>query len=630
MKLTSRATLIVAAVAAVALLPAVAFAALSSASSNPGNAVAAAVLRAPGSLTLTAHPLDNATNSGAVTLTWSDALSGSGTVNPAGYTIERRTSGSTEWLPVATPTHAGACASGTCVFTDPTAEFNSAYSYRVRSSVGNWTAGPSNVRLAASIAPGTAENRGPLTTRLNSVAQSGSTLVAVGHGGRILVCSISCTSSPTWEAAASPTTNDLNRVVFDIDTTGRAWAVGANGTVLTCAGGCTAAAATWTSVDAGTTADLYGVFATTGYVALVGANRTMRYTTQSSTFNVWLPGLVNSDVGTPTSTLYAVAGQDSKNVVVVGSRGTGTTGVIAHCTSGGGSSVCGASGRPIALAAYASGFQAPTADMRDVDYVSGGGDNIYAVGGGGTVYVSPSFASGYRTRPSNTTADLYGVVAISKDAAAAVGDPVSPGSSVFLRCPSNCAGNNANWGGTMANTGTTNRLHAVAGSSGSSLWAVGAGGTIQYYNGTTWSAQSPPSGVTPVDPAVLRSHDANRHPLPTAASLSATCTTPALVATATVPARSGADVTAPMVKVTIGYGFTGGTNAAQVLLSTDGGGTWHVRALTPNVATTTARTVDFTGTVPGSDSVRDIRLCVQGTGGGGVMNVDLVHLDVEE
>jgi len=48
------------------------------------------------------------------------------------------------------------------------------------------------------------------------------------------------------------------------------------------------------------------------------------------------------------------------------------------------------------------------------------------------------------------------------------------------------------------------------------------------------------------------------------------------------------------------------------------------------VAASAAKTVDFTGTVPASDSAQQILLCVQGTGGGGHMNVDMIHVDVEE
>ena len=79
-----------------------------------------------------------------------------------------------------------------------------------------------------------------------------------------------------------------------------------------------------------------------------------------------------------------------------------------------------------------------------------------------------------------------------------------------------------------------------------------------------------------------------------------------------------------------GYVFNGATNTGQVALSTDNGGTWTVAPLTANVAAATAKTVDFTGTVPASDSAQPILLCVQGTGGGGRMNIDLVHVDVEE
>jgi hypothetical protein len=104
-------------------------------------------------------------------LTWNDALSNTGGVSPAGYLIERQAAGSFVWQQVATPAYGSACnANHTCTFTDATAAFNTTYSYRVTSTVGAWTAGPTNVRLAASIAPSAAEDRVFPTDALYSVA----------------------------------------------------------------------------------------------------------------------------------------------------------------------------------------------------------------------------------------------------------------------------------------------------------------------------------------------------------------------------------------------------------------------------------------------------------------------------
>ena len=620
MKLTSRASILVAAFTAAILVPAIAYGAFTAGTSNPGNTVTTGVLKAPGALTATAHLPDNATNTGNVTLTWNDGVTGSGTLDPAGYVAERQTAGSSSWQSVATPTYGSACNAGhVCTVTDTSAAFNTTYSYRVRSTTGGWTAGPANVRLAASIAPTAAEDRELPIDALASVAYSASGLVAVGQNGRILVCAGTCTGTGAWQMAASPTSNDLNRVVFDGSGSGRAWAAGAGGTVLTCASGCTSASATWTGVNAGTSAELYGIAANTGYVAVVGASRTMRYTTDAN-YTTWSSGTISA--GTATTTLYGITAKSAKNVVVVGSRGTGTTGVIAACSVSG-NGVCGSTA--FAAVTYASGSSAPTADMRDVSYVSGGGDNAYAVGAGGNVYVSTSLTSGYTKKTTGSTSDLYAVAAVSQNAAAAVGAPASGGSSVFLRCTANCA-STGTWAGG-ADTGTTSSLSGLAGSAGS-YWAAGSGGTIRYFNGAAWTGQSP--ATTAVNPSVLQATDGNQYALATASALTSSCTAPALVATATVPARSSSAVTSPAVKVTVGYNFAGGTNASQVALSTDNGSTWSAAALTGNVTASTAKTVDFTGTVPASDSAQQILLCVQGTGGGGHLNIDMVHVDVEE
>ena len=623
MKLTSRAPILAAAVAVAVLVPSAAFGVFTTGTSNPGNAVTAGVLKQPGTLTATAHVLNNATNAGDVKLTWNDGLSNAGGISPAGYLIERQTAGSFGWQPVATPAYGSACnASHACTFTDTTAAFNTAYSYRVRSTVGAWTAGPTNVRLAASIAPSTAEERTFPTDALNSVAYSGSGLIAVGQGGRILVCPGACTGSGSWQIAASPTGNDLHRVVFDTSASGRAWAVGAAGTVLTCASGCTSTSATWTSVNAGTTAALYGIAAGSGYVAVVGANLTMRFTVNAGYTN-WQAGTVNA--GTPTTTLYGIAVKNDRNVVIVGSRGTSSTGLIAACSAGG-NSVCGGS-TAFTAAGYASGNSAPAADLRDVAYVSGSGnsDHVYVVGTGGNVYVSTSLTSGYTKKTTGTSTDLYAVAALSQNAAGAVGEPASS-SSVFLRCTSSCAATGGTWDAGPS-TGIANRLSGITGSGGT-YWAVGAAGTIRYFNGTTWTGQN--ASPAAVSAASLRANDGTRYALTTAATLGSVCAVPALVATATVPARSSAAVTSPAVKVTIGYDFTGTTNSSRVALSVNNGGTWSDAPLTANVSAATVATVDFSGAVAGSDSAQQILLCVQGAGGGGRMNVDMVHLDVDE
>ena len=624
MKLTSRASILVAGFAATILVPAVAYGAFTTGTGNPGNSVTAGVLKAPGTLTATAHQQDNATNTGSVTLTWNDGLTGTGTLSPAGYLVERQTAGSTSWQSVATPTYASACNAGhVCTVTDTGAAFNTTYSYRIRSTAGGWTAGPANVRLAASVAPTAAEDRALPTDALASVAYSGAGLIAVGQNGRILVCSGTCTGTGAWQMAASPTGNDLNRVVFDASGTGRAWAAGAAGTLLTCASGCTSTTATWTSVNAGTTAALYGITANTGYVAVVGANLTMRYTTDANYIpSSWQSGTVSA--GTGTTTLYGVAAKSAKNVVIVG-----TNGVIAACSfTGGGSNVCGGSTAFTAVT-YAGGTSAPTADMRDVSYVAGTGsnDDVLAVGAGGNLYVSTSLTSGYTKKTTGSAADLYAAAAVSQSAAAAVGDPTSGASSVFVRCTANCFSTGSGGWAAGADTGTTNSLSGLAGS-GSSYWASGAGGTVRYFTGSAWTGQSPSS--TTVSPALLQTNDGNRYSLASATALTSRCTAPALVATASVPARSSAAVTSPTVKVTVGYAFSGGTNTSQVALSTNNGSSWSAAPLTANVATATAKTVVFTGTVPASDSPQQILLCVQGTGGGGRMNIDLVHVDVEE
>ena len=107
----------------------------------------------------------------------------------------------------------------------------------------------------------------------------------------------------------------------------------------------------------------------------------------------------------------------------------------------------------------------------------------WAVGDRGTILYSASAAS-FQGEASRTAANLNGIAAPVDDGHVwAVGD-----GGTILECTVSCqTPASAVWAPQTSNT--TANLYAVAGATNSLVWAVGAGGVIDFWNGSTWTVQ---------------------------------------------------------------------------------------------------------------------------------------------
>src|SRR2546430_5393654 len=133
---------------------AAAYARFSAITGNPGNAVAAATLAAPGTPT-SVHPNVTGTGAGTVTLTWRP----SATTWTQSYLVSRApaTTGTPSWAAVATVA-SSACAA-TCAYTDATAQYGQQYVYRVQAIYSSWSAATA-VDMALSLTPATSSPAG--------------------------------------------------------------------------------------------------------------------------------------------------------------------------------------------------------------------------------------------------------------------------------------------------------------------------------------------------------------------------------------------------------------------------------------------------------------------------------------
>ena len=126
------------------------------------------------------------------------------------------------------------------------------------------------------------------------------------------------------------------------------------------------------------------------------------------------------------------------------------------------------------------------ADLNDVVGAWGCTTCAWAVGDNGTILYGN--ATAFSAQVSGVTADLNGVTApYSGDDGHvwAVGD-----NGTILECTTSCTSAAAVWTKQVSNT--TADLYAVGGArdGGSSVWAVGAGGVIDHWDGTTWTPQT--------------------------------------------------------------------------------------------------------------------------------------------
>jgi hypothetical protein len=157
----------------------------------------------------------------------------------------------------------------------------------------------------------------PITTGLNALATNGTTLVAVGDGGRVYTT----TDAITWTAAAglpAGFTSNLYGVAYS-SYTGMWVVVGASGALLT-----SVDAINWTSGSSGVTDNLNGITASTGNVIVaVGDNGTIisNSTMSTTAAGTWSAPTVGA---APGNALYAVR-TDSLQFLAVGQGGVAYT-----------------------------------------------------------------------------------------------------------------------------------------------------------------------------------------------------------------------------------------------------------------------------------------------------------------
>jgi photosystem II stability/assembly factor-like uncharacterized protein len=107
----------------------------------------------------------------------------------------------------------------------------------------------------------------------------------------------------------------------------------------------------------------------------------------------------------------------------------------------------------------------------------------WAVGSGGTILYTASGTS-FDGEATGTNVNLNDVTSPTDNSHVwAVGD-----AGTILECTTNCqTAGSAVW--THQTSNTTANLYSVVGADDSSVWAVGAGGVIDFWNGTSWTVQ---------------------------------------------------------------------------------------------------------------------------------------------
>jgi hypothetical protein len=384
-----------------------------------------------------------------------------------------------------------------------------------------------------------------ITQSLNSVWGYVSNAVwAVGANGTILFW-----NGTMWAPVMSPTTNNLNGVWGSSSTD--VWAVGDNGTVLHSSDGVTFKDMTTAAVTAmgGNTNDLNGVYgfsSTNVWIVGAGSNfgtagTILNYTANGFSASTKVPangelyGVWGIDAGdiwavgvnglllrnnkggnswvqyTSTSqtnaTLHAVYGQSTKNILAIGELNTilewnGTkwgpaTNVQSYAQTQYGASgnwIVGAGGRmaffnnvdwveygvspPLStnqdMAPQDIGMtmQAPSVPLQNVTALAGSGPtDIWAIDTGNLIHSDGSTWTGVNTGVNAATTPLNALSVLSPTSVWAVGNG---GTVVYY--------NGNKW--TSMTTNTTNNLHAVYAFSANEAWAVGDYITLHYLNGT--------------------------------------------------------------------------------------------------------------------------------------------------
>jgi hypothetical protein len=610
--------------------------ALQSAKASPEtNTFTAATLSTPGSLA-TIHPSVTGTGDGNVQLTWSDSLTRAVT-----FEVQRAPASSpTSWATInggGSGQSSSALCTGSvpgtvsCTYDDNSTNstsapaYNSPYVYQVIATIGAWqetsagdlaeslppTGGTDTYLLPVNLNAVSAENPTniwavgasctidyyngtswttqsvsssvcPTGTSLNGVAANSGSPMIVGSGGVSFICTASCTtSSPTWTAESTGTTNSLNAVSAENST--NMWAVGASCTVLYYNGTTWASRALPPTVCAAGTS-LNGVSANalgpspspylvgnSGLLVLCSAS----CTAPNPTWNKVASGTTNN--------LLSVSTGANNYDVAVGAAGTITT-----CTGG-----CAGGG-----ATWATMTSGTSNSLNGV--FGSSATSFLAVGASGTVLsctASCNAGTGtWTSQSTGTTSSLQGVTATSATGAFAVG-----GSGTILTLASSWSSQASNITPTIPTS-----------------YSLAAADLTQLSN---------PDGTTYTDQAAWP-----------ATGLGTSCTAgtnPGLLLQTTPTLPSGY-TTISNVVATVVYGAnaTPGTGAGfQLLVSANGGTSWTPYPLTnPGTGGASVTTsVTITSTVATTADLQNMQLCFQGTSGSGpslTTSIDLVHVDV--
>ena len=127
----------------------------------------------------------------------------------------------------------------------------------------------------------------------------------------------------------------------------------------------------------------------------------------------------------------------------------------------------------------------PTPDLSTIamGHSCSSGGCGWAVGSGGTIVYTANGTS-FDSEVTATSVNLNDAVSPVDNAHVwVVGD-----AGTILECTTNCqTPGSAVWAKQTSNT--TANLYSIAASSNTSIWAVGAGGVIDFWNGTTWTVQ---------------------------------------------------------------------------------------------------------------------------------------------
>ena len=288
-----------------------------------------------------------------------------------------------------------------------------------------------------------------------------------------------------WSPAAPPTKNfygssyDLLGVSHYQDpSTGNvsAWAVGSNTTILSFDG------SNWNAVGCvgctrSSNLTLYGVYAVSPTsVWAVGTNGTNGVVLYDNGSDNWTLYTLTS-----TTSLTAVWGADATDVWAVGAGGT-----VEYIQPSGGSLAVTTQKLPGSLHnPNLSGVWGVTGSLAAT------ASTLWAVGDGGMVVNSTTGGGSWSRQTTGVSANLTAVVATSSSSVWVVG-----ASGTILQS----ANGGSSW--STSTSGTTANLYALyAASSGSAydVWAVGAGGVVDYWPGSgSWSCAATPAACQTV------------------------------------------------------------------------------------------------------------------------------------